>query len=353
MTTAMTTQSSGENLIPLASQLADGDASVKDPACCGLRASTLVTDVGETRDRAEQTDPIERYLQRATGGPASAAERTEAKAKADQLRTGTYVNIAVCVYDGRPATTYETTRIGNRTGLCDSCARSQDGAREHTDSETHLTYQAAAVVVANGVYDEALKEDDLAATLDDISDALAEMTPDDFKTMGTIGGLGEALLPAVAERIWAFNVIEHARADVGTDYRYVFDVMADALKRGADPKAIRDEVPRVVRRLRIERAILAAEHAITAAVTGSLAGLTTNPRDVAERLHQAIDEAQAEHLARVGHMSLERAESAEAFSTANSAMARALSLSVDTEGTGQGLRNALRMAIDEARAETA
>lgn len=56
MTTAMTTQSSGEHHFSLVSQLADADASVKDPACCGLRASTLVTGVGETRAQAEQPE---------------------------------------------------------------------------------------------------------------------------------------------------------------------------------------------------------------------------------------------------------------------------------------------------------
>ncbi|MCZ4516731.1 hypothetical protein O3Q52_53265, partial [Streptomyces sp. ActVer] len=225
-----------------------------------------------------------------------------------------------------------------------------DGARGHDDTETLITVQAAAMVVANGVYDEALKEEDLVATLDDISDALTEMTPDDFKTMSTIGSRAESVLPVVVDRIWAFTVIAHARAEFDTDYGYVFDVMADALKRGADPQAIRDDVPRVVGRMRIERTISEATDAIRAAMTAALAGLTTNPRDVAERLQLAAEDAQAEHLARVGRMSLDKAESAEAFSTASSAMARALSLSPDPAGTARGLRNALRMAIDEARA---
>lgn len=223
-----------------------------------------------------------------------------------------------------------------------------DGARGHDDAETLITVQAAAMVVANGVYAEALKEDDLAAKLDDISDALAEMTPDDFKTMGAIGGLAKSVLPMVVDRIWAFTVIAHARAEFDADYGYVFDVMADALKGGADPKAIREDVPRVVGRMRIERTISEATDAIRAAMTAALDGLTTNPHDVSERLHMAIEDAQAEHLARVGRMSLDKAESVEAFSTADSAMARAMSLSPDPAGTARGLRNALRMVIDEA-----
>jgi hypothetical protein len=224
-------------------------------------------------------------------------------------------------------------------------------AREHDDSETRVTHQAAAVYVANKAYDEALTTNNPAATLSDISDALPELLPEAFKTTGTAPDLAAALLPAIADRIWAFTAVAHARAEIGGDYGYVVDVLADSLKRGADPQAIRAEVPRVVERIRIERTIAAASDAITTAVTTALAGLTTHPRDVAERLHTAIDSASAEHLAHttVGNMSLERAESAEAFSTATYAMAQALNLSPDREGTAQGLRNALRMVIAEAR----
>ncbi|MCX4557962.1 hypothetical protein OHA02_17340 [Streptomyces phaeochromogenes] len=247
---------------------------------------------------------------------------------------------------GRAAFAAEAAQMTSEAA--DRLAADTDQARGH--DEDRITTQAAALLVANGVYDEALKEDDLVATLDDISDALAEMTPDDFKTMGTIGSRAESVLPVVVDRIWAFTVIAHARAEFGSDYRYVFDVMADALKRGADPKAVRDDVPRVVGRMRIERTISEATDAIRAAMTSALDGLTTNPRDVAERLQLAVEDAQAEHLARVGDMSLDKAESAEAFSTASSAMARALSLSPDPAGTARGLGNALRMAIAEARA---
>ncbi|MEU2734701.1 hypothetical protein ABZ656_04400 [Streptomyces sp. NPDC007095] len=230
-------------------------------------------------------------------------------------------------------------------------ASTTDGAREHDDSETGVTYQAAAVYVANKAYDEALTANNPAAMLDDISGALPEILPEAFKTTGTASDLAAVLLPAIADRIRAFTAVAHARADIGGDYGYVLDVLADSLKRGADPQAIRAEVPRVVERVRIERTIAAAADAITAAVTTALDGLTTHRRDVAERLHTAIDAAQAEHLAlpTVGDMSLERAESAEAFSTATYAMAQALKLSPDPEGTAQGLRTALRMVIDEAR----
>ncbi|WP_328441732.1 hypothetical protein OHA71_42705 [Streptomyces sp. NBC_00444] len=213
--------------------------------------------------------------------------------------------------------------------------------------ELRLTYEAAAVCIANATYDEALKQDNPAVAMDDICDALPDVMPEVFKEQGTAPDFAAVLLPEVADRLWAFTVVAHARADVGNDYGYAFDVMADALKRGVNTQAIRAEVPRVVERLRIESAVSVAMDAITTAVTTALAGLAANPHDVAERLHMAVEDAQAEHLARVGGMSLERAEAAEAFSTANSAMARAVSRSADPEGTAQGLRAALRIAIDE------
>ncbi|MFF1743881.1 hypothetical protein [Streptomyces mirabilis] len=220
--------------------------------------------------------------------------------------------------------------------------------RAQRDSESRLTYQAAALYVATAAYNEALTMPHPAATLDEMCDALPGIMPSISKVVDAGTEFAETLRAAIADRLWTFTVIAHARADAGDDYGYVLDVLADRLKRGADPQAIRGEVPRVVERLRIERTIAAAADAITAAVTTALAGLTTHPRDVAERLHTAIDDAQAEHLAHVGDMSLERAASAEAFSTATYAMAQALSLSPDREGTAQGLRNALRMVIDEA-----
>lgn len=222
--------------------------------------------------------------------------------------------------------------------------------RAQRDSEPLLTYQAAALYVATAAYNEAITMPNPAATLDDMCDALPGIMPSISKVVDAGTEFAETLRAAIADRLWTFTAIAHARAEVGDDYGYVLDVMADRLKRGADPQAIRDEVPRVVERLRVERTIAAAADAITTAVTTALAGLTTHPRDVAERLHAAVDDAQAEHLAHVGDMSLERAAAAEAFSTATYAMARALSLSADPAGTALGLRTALRMVVDEASA---
>lgn len=95
-----------------------------------------------------------------------------------------------------------------------------------------------------------------------------------------------------------------------------------------------------------------AEAAIAEAMRLRLTGLTTNPRDTAEQLHQAIDDAQAEHLARpdVGGFPIEQARGLEAFSTAHKAMERALRLSDDPAETARGLRWLLGELTREARA---
>ncbi|MEH0627877.1 hypothetical protein [Streptomyces stelliscabiei] len=245
-----------------------------------------------------------------------------------RIHAGLLSTTAGCVQNTRPRIKIDPTHPRADRPLAD---------------DTLLSHKAVAVYLANELYAEVLKQDNPAATLDDIADAL----PDLFATMGAT----DTLLPEVADRVWAFSAIAHARAEVGDAYGYVLDILADNVRHGRDPQAVRDEVPRIVARLRIENAISTAVDAITAAMTTGLAGLTTNPREVADRLHTAIDDAQAEHRARptVGDMSLEAAESAEAVSTASEAMARALASSPDPERTARGLRHALRMAIDEAR----
>lgn len=211
--------------------------------------------------------------------------------------------------------------------------------------DTRITYLAASVYLTNKLHDQALKQDNPAKTLDDIADALPEIMPGIFKDMGTAPDLAAALLPLVVDRIWAHTVVEHAKAAADPGYRYVYGILADGLRKGGDPASVRADVQRVTERLAAEAAVAA----VTEAVTAALAGLATNPHDVAERLHMAVEDVQAGHLARVAGMSLEKAEAAEAFSTATSAMARAMSRSVDPEGTAQGLRAAVRMVIDEAR----
>jgi hypothetical protein len=90
-------------------------------------------------------------------------------------------------------------------------------------------------------------------------------------------------------------------------------------------------------------AFLAAE-----AVTASLDGLETNPHDVSKRLHRTTDNAQGQHLAKVGDHEEVQAYADSRFSSAIDAMADALKASANPGRMALALRTALDMAIREA-----
>ncbi|MET7651537.1 hypothetical protein [Streptomyces sp. NPDC005486] len=116
------------------------------------------------------------------------------------------------------------------------------------DDEQRITYQAAAMYLANEVHDEAMKTANPAATLDNIADALPEVLPQVFKTMGTAPDLAAVLLPEVTDLVWAYTVVEHGRAEAG-GFGYVFGVLADNLKHGASPDTVRADARRVNQQL--------------------------------------------------------------------------------------------------------
>lgn len=122
-------------------------------------------------------------------------------------------------------------------------------------TDDRLTHQAAAVLVARDMYAEALKQDNPAASLDDICDALPKVMPQVFQELGTAPDLAAALLPEVTDRVWAFTAVEHARAEAGDGYGYLFDYLADGLRKGADPHTIRKaalDAPKRIRELAAE-----------------------------------------------------------------------------------------------------
>lgn len=121
---------------------------------------------------------------------------------------------------------------------------------DQAPNEARITYQAAAVYVAGKVYDEAVKQDDPAKTLDDIADALPDTMASVFRTMGTDPEFREALRPAVADQIWAYTAIEYARVEAGDGYGYLFDWLVEKLRAGADPHAVRTTALDAPRRLR-------------------------------------------------------------------------------------------------------
>lgn len=146
-------------------------------------------------------------------------------------------------------------RANTRVSLAQLAAKTADPFAG-LDDDTVLTYRAAALYLARETYAEALKQDDPAAALDDICDALPEVMPQVFQEKGTDPALAKALLPELADRMWAFTAVEYARTQAADhEVGYLFDLFADALKNGADPKTIRTEALATPKRLRDARVL--------------------------------------------------------------------------------------------------
>ncbi|MFE2684006.1 hypothetical protein [Streptomyces mirabilis] len=129
-------------------------------------------------------------------------------------------------------------QLANR-GMDVSAFLDDDRAREHIGSETPVTYKAAALYVATAAYNEALTTPNPAATLDGMCDALPGIMPDVCKVVSAAREFAETLRAAVADYLWAYTVIEHARTDAGDGCGYVFDLLAEGLKNGVDPHLTR------------------------------------------------------------------------------------------------------------------
>ncbi|MET7775372.1 hypothetical protein ABZU94_13885 [Streptomyces mirabilis] len=111
---------------------------------------------------------------------------------------------------------------------------------EQAQTET-VTIAAAGLYVAAAGYDEALRHPNPVATLDSMCDGLHEIAPDIAKVINTKAGaeFAEALRVATVAPLWAFTAIERARAEAGDGHGYLFDYLADGLRRGADPDVVR------------------------------------------------------------------------------------------------------------------
>ncbi|MEW2518157.1 DUF6907 domain-containing protein [Actinacidiphila alni] len=99
--------------------------------------------------------------------------------------------------------------------------------------------------------------------------------------------------------------------------------------------------------------VAVATSVVMRAVTSSLAGLTTNPTDVAKQLHRSIDNAQGWHLAEVGAHSEAQAYASSRFTTAVDAMADALGAAEDRSQMARALTTALGMVLGEKGLDTA
>lgn len=156
--------------------------------------------------------------------------------KSIRIHAGLLATTAGCVRNTKPRVTVDPTHPRVDTPAAD---------------DTRITYKAGALYIAAAAYDEALATTNPAKTLDDIADDLNDVMPQVFTTLGTDPELAAALLPEIKNLVWAFNAIEYARAEAADHgCGYLFDYLAELLKKGADPHIIRRDALAAPRRLR-------------------------------------------------------------------------------------------------------
>lgn len=116
-----------------------------------------------------------------------------------------------------------------------------------TASDTRVTYLAAALYVANIAYKAAIEDSRPAKSLDNMCDALPKIMTEitasvskAFKVTDANAEFAESLRAAIADRLWAFTAVEYARIEAGDGYGYLFDLLADNLRNGADPHDTRE-----------------------------------------------------------------------------------------------------------------
>lgn len=99
---------------------------------------------------------------------------------------------------------------------------------------------AAGMYIATAAYDEALRHPRPVATLDNMCDGLAEIAPEIARVLKTEANaeFAEALRAATVTPLWAFTAIERGRAEAGDEFGYLFDLLADSLRGGADPDMV-------------------------------------------------------------------------------------------------------------------
>lgn len=125
------------------------------------------------------------------------------------------------------------------------------------DRDRLITCQAAALYVANVAYKAALGDSRPAKSLDNMCDALPEIMTEitaqvskSFKVTDADAEFAETLRACIADRLWAYAAVEHARLDAGDGYGYLFDLLADNLRNGADPHDTRETALAAPKRIR-------------------------------------------------------------------------------------------------------
>ncbi|MGC9381518.1 hypothetical protein [Streptomyces sp. MH13] len=123
--------------------------------------------------------------------------------------------------------------------VAEQLAVDSETAREHPD---YIVYQQGAIYTANKIEAAALSAPNPATTLAQVADALPEVLPTVLDGMGAVPGTAEAILPDVTARVLAFQVLHQAKSTADGAYGEALDIMLDAVRSGADPADVGEEV---------------------------------------------------------------------------------------------------------------
>jgi hypothetical protein len=115
-------------------------------------------------------------------------------------------------------------------------------------------YTAGAAYIANGLEEEALRTDDVAATLRACADSLPEVMPKVFRNLNMNEALLPPLQPRVAERLRFLAALHEIREGAAGAYASVLDELLAAVRQGAEIVLLCDRVLDILHRVAASRA---------------------------------------------------------------------------------------------------
>jgi hypothetical protein len=115
-------------------------------------------------------------------------------------------------------------------------------------------YTAGAAYIVNGLEDEALRTDNVAATLRACADSLPEVMPTVFRNLNMNEALLPPLQPRVAERLRFLAAVYEIGEGAEGAYASVIDEILTAVREGAEIVPLCDQVLDVLNRVSRQKA---------------------------------------------------------------------------------------------------
>lgn len=125
-------------------------------------------------------------------------------------------------------------------------------AGRQPDTEPHLYYSAGAAYIARGIETEALRTDDVAATLDACRTHLPDVLPQAAARCNIGPDLAAELMPYLEHWLFCAANVHRLRATAEGPFREVLDIMLDAIRKGADPVRVGERALELLQQVRAE-----------------------------------------------------------------------------------------------------